>query len=259
MRIIVSIILFLSCATLFAQPEKLPCKVALVQAHLAWGDVEGNLSAFEKRILQCQGCDLIIFPELFTSGCEMQKKEKAFAMDSKDKVAAQYKQILKKMKSWAAFSQALVIGSTIYKDNEKYYNRLLAIFPDGKVHYYDKHNCFKKGSYSSGDKQLILTWKGRRLATYICYDLRFPEWSQNNGAYDTAIYIANWPESRRSDWKKLLKERAIENKASIIGVNCAGADLAGLMYAGDSMLLSPEGEILGSCQERQDDILIINL
>lgn len=239
--------------------EKQLCKVALVQPHLAWGDVEANLVAFGKRVEQCKGADMIIFPELFTSGCEMKKKDKADALKSKNRIADCYPRIVETMKAWAAQAHALVIGSTIYREDDKYYNRLIAAFPDGTYQYYDKHNCFKKGSFSSGSEQLILQWKGHRFATYICYDLRFSEWSRNNGRYDTAIYIANWPESRRDDWNNLLRERAIENKANVIAVNCAGTDLAGLMYAGDSALLSPAGEVKGICEPYKEDILIIDL
>lgn len=189
----------------------------------------------------------------------MQKRDKATAIDKKDTIAARYPQIVATMKRWAARSGALVMGSTVYKEEGKYYNRLLAVFPDGSYQYYDKHNCFKKGSYSPGNKQLVIDWKGRRFATYICYDLRFPEWSRNNHSYDTAIYIANWPESRRDDWRRLLRERAIENQASILAVNCAGTDPAGLTYAGDTSYLSPEGKVLGSCRDYADDILIVNL
>lgn len=93
-----------------------------------------------------------------------------------------------------------------------------------------------------------------KFATYICYDLRFPEWSRNNGSYDVAIYIANWPASRREDWNRLLKERAMENNAHIIAVNCAGNDPYGPYYAGDSQLLNPEGETVVLCNEGKEDL-----
>lgn len=233
------------------------CKVALIQARLAWGDVDANLSAFEQRVQACRGCQLIVFPELFTSGCDMKKKNDSPACDMKAVVAARYEEVIGKMKSWAASSGALVIGSTIYGSEGKYYNRLLAVFPDGHYRYYDKHNCFKKGSFTPGREQLILEWQGHRIATYICYDLRFPAWSRNEGRYDAALYIANWPASRRDDWNRLLKERALENKAYILAVNCAGTDPAGLAYAGDSVLLSPEGTTLGECEPYQEDILFV--
>lgn len=247
---------FLVPAARAAEPA--PCKVALLQARLSWGDVDANLAAFDKRVEACRGCDLIIFPELFTSGCDMKKKRDHAVADPKEAVAQRYEAIVERMKTWAASSGALVIGSTIYRREGKYYNRLLAVFPDGRCQYYDKHNCFKKGSFTPGEGQLILEWKGHRIATYICYDLRFPAWSRNEGRYDTALYIANWPASRRDDWNRLLRERALENKAYILAVNCVGTDPAGLTYAGDSVLLSPGGETLGKCAPFQEEILRVN-
>lgn len=243
--------------TVTAERDTSSFRVALVQPHLVWEDVKANLSAFEKRVRQCKNCDIIVFPELFTSGCEMKKKSKEEAVRSKDKVASYYPAIFRKMKKWAKQSNALVIGSTIYKEDGKYYNRLLAVFPDGQFQYYDKHNCFKKGSFSPGDRQLIFNWRGHRFATYICYDLRFPEWTKNDGQYDTAIYIANWPASRAVDWNDLLHQRATENKAYIIAVNCAGTDPAGISYKGESCLITPGGEVKAKCENYKDDIVIV--
>lgn len=258
MKHLIAFFLILICTTAWSQDRE-TCRVALVQPHLAWGDVEANLDAFQKRVESCKGCDMIVFPELFVSGCEMKKKDKAVAVQTKNEVAGYYQKVVGKMKEWAAGSGALVIGSTIYKEEDKFYNRLLAVFPDGHYEYYDKHNCFKKGSFSPGDKQLVLHWKGHRLATYICYDLRFPDWSRNEDRYDTAIYIANWPESRRDDWNRLLRERAVENKANVIAVNCAGTDPAGVLYAGDSCVLSPDGDVKGECEAYKEDVQIVEL
>lgn len=259
MRLLLMAIFILS-AFLYPTKAQEPCHLALIQPTLVWGDVRANLTAFDERIQRCEDSDLIILPELFASGCDMRKKAPGLSLKAKDEVASRFTEILGKMKSWSARTQALVVGSTIYKEEGKYYNRLLAVFPDGSYQYYDKHNCFKKEAYTPGNKQLILSWKGHRIATYICYDLRFPEWSRNQDrSYDTALYIANWPDSRRDDWNKLLRERAIENQAYIIAVNCAGTDLAGLSYAGDSYLLSPQGNILGRCEPYKDDILFIEL
>ena len=87
----------------------------------------------------------------------------------------------------------------------------------------------------------------------------FADWCRNEGQYDTALYIANWPESRRNDWQALLKERAIENKALMIGVNCRGKDLLGKRYAGASMLVTPDGEIEVQGTPYQDEVLKVLL
>lgn len=256
-HLFVIFILFLSIS--IEAQEKQTCRIALVQAKLVWGNVEANLEAFQERVERCKGCDMIVFPELFVSGCEMKKKDKALAVQAKEEVASYYPVVIERMQGWAASSKALVIGSTIYKEDGKFYNRLLAVFPDGHYEQYDKHNCFRKGSFAAGEGQLVLDWKGHRFATYICYDLRFPEWSRNQGRYDTAIYIANWPESRRDDWNRLLRERAMENKANIIAVNCAGTDPTGIIYTGDSCLISPEGEIIEKCEACKDEIRVVEL
>ncbi len=234
-------------------------RVALVQAQLAWGDVDGNLDAFQKRVEQCRDCDLIVFPELFVSGCEMKKAEGNRRVNKKDEVASRYWEVLERMKGWAKASDALVMGSTIFKEGGKYYNRLLAVFPDGTYSCYDKHNCFKKGSFSPGEGHLVLSWKGLRFSTFICYDLRFPEWSKNNDAYDVAVYIANWPESRGADWKRLLSERACENRAHVVAVNCAGTDLAGIVYKGESRILTPQGSVQAECADYEDDIVVSDI
>lgn len=236
-------------------------KAALVQTSIKWGNVSANLRHFGRMTKQCRkaGADIIVFPELFTSGCEMKKNNSADKNAAKDKTAAEYGRIVKKMLKWANQSDALIIGSTIYKENGKYYNRLIAAYPDNRYETYDKHNCFKKGSFSPGNSRLILQWKGMRLATFICYDLRFPEWSRNENDYDIAIYIANWPESRHSDWERLLKERAMENKAFIIAVNCCGTDLAGIKYKGGSRLLEPSGKTAALSTDYREEITICDI
>jgi hydrolase, carbon-nitrogen family len=228
-------------------------RVALIQAHLQWGDVDGNLKAFGDRVEKCEGADLIVFPELFASGCEMKKG----GGDKKAEIAARYEDIRAKLKEWAAGKNAVVMGSTIYEKDGLYFNRLIVAYPDGKCLYYDKHNCFKKGSFSPGEGQLVFDCKGFKVATYICYDLRFPEWSRNTAGYDVAVYVANWPASRREDWQKLLRERATDNKAHVVGVNCAGYDPNGLYYAGDSGVVDPTGEWLARCEEGKDEIRVV--
>lgn len=235
------------------------CRVALVQANLVWGDVEANLLAFEGRVDTCGRCDLIVLPELFTSGCAMKKKKKEEGVKKKEYIASYYPEVLRRMSEWAVRKQAVVMGSTVYSEEGLFYNRLIAAFPDGSYRHYDKHNCFKMGGYTPGKDPLIFEYKGWKIATYICYDLRFPEWSRNTEGYDMAVYVANWPESRRESWNALLRERAAENKAVIVGVNCAGADPAGLMYAGDSAVIGADGEVIGRCREYTDEIIYVDV
>lgn len=231
-------------------------RIALVQSSFVWGDYGANIAAFDSKIAQIEGCDLIILPELFTSGCDMQKRDKEVKDRAKREIASKYEEVVQKMQQWAKQSGSVIIGSTIYQEGEHFYNRLLAVYPSSQYYYYDKHNCYKNGSFASGKEHLVIEVNGHRYATYICYDLRFSEWSANNDHYDTAIYIANWPESRSEDWERLLSERAVENNANVIGVNCVGQDPGGINFLGQSSIYSADGALRARCKDNQQEILI---
>ncbi len=246
----------LSAADLTA--SKSSRRIALIQMSFEWGDTGKNIASVERKIASIEGCDMVILPELFISGCDMQRRAKEEKVAIKVRIAAEYPALVERMKRWAAQSGAVVVGSTIFQQGELFYNRLIAAFPNGGVELYDKHNCFKMGSFSAGDEHLVIDVNGHRFATYICYDLRFSEWSHNDGRYDTAIYIANWPESRAKDWRGLLSERAAENRAHVIGVNCVGQDPTGVNFIGESSLYNPLGELVAKCRDGAEEILIVN-
>lgn len=235
-------------------------KIALVQSAIAWGNVEENLRAYDRKFSCNLGCDLIILPEMFCSGSIMVKKARESVMVEKEKNASFYEAIRQKMTAWARCQNALVMGSTVCREGEVYYNRLVVAFPDGNCLYYDKRHCFSMGGecehFSAGSRQLVFEFRGIKIAAFICYDLRFPVWSRNTQGYDLAVYVANWPESRREAWNALLRARAIENQAFVAAVNCVGVDNDGLSYAGDSVVLDAYGKIIAACREREEDMAI---
>jgi len=242
-------------------PDKKDCltggtglNVAMVQAEILWRDVPGNLARFEGSLEQVGVTDMIILPEMFTSG---------FSMQGKEETAAAYERIKAWMERMAMRKNALVIGSTVYGEGGLYYNRLLGAYPNGGCAVYDKRHCFTMGEerahFTPGRKREIFTFKGIRIAPFVCYDLRFPVWSRNTDGYDLAVYVANWPETRRDPWQILLKARAVENQAYVVGVNRVGRDGNGLDYSGDSMAVSPRGEVLAACTAGQPEICRVNL
>lgn len=237
-------------------------KIALLQSALIWGNVGENLNLFDKKLAHKVDADVILLPEMFTSGCMMVKKSRELAIAGKNVVADYYGAVREKMLSWAAWQEAAIMGSTVYREGEHYYNRLIAAFPDGKCLYYDKRHCFRMGGenehFSAGNRQLRFEFRGVKIAAFICYDLRFPVWCRNTGDYDLAVYVANWPESRREVWKTLLKARAIENQAFVAGVNCVGTDQNGIRYAGDSMVVDAKGNILKVAPEFQEELLKVD-
>jgi omega-amidase len=222
--------------------------VALIQTDLFWEDVTANLSSLEEKIAALsEEPDVIVLPEMFNSGFTMNP---AVA----EPMGLQTTQWMKQV---AARTGALVIGSFAVKEDQKFYNRLLGVKPDGTLACNDKRHLFSIGkehlAYTAGTSRLMIAWKGWKICPLICYDLRFPVWSRNLTAdpYDLLIYVANWPAKRANAWNTLLRARAIENQAYVVGVNRIGRDGNDLEYRGDSAALDYLGEpalLLGSAQ-----------
>jgi predicted amidohydrolase len=147
----------------------------------------------------------------------------------------------------AARMDAAIVGSIIVKEDETYRNRMYFVMPDGGVEWYDKHHLFTIGGegkhFERGNERRVVMWRGVRFLLEICYDLRFPVWSRQRGDYDAIIYSALWPTPRRGVWCTLLRARAIENQAYVIGVNRIG-DEPTLCYSGDSAIVDYYGRAM---------------
>ncbi len=212
-------------------------KVTTIQTHLFWEDVQRNLVNFELKIKNItEATDVIVLPEMFTTGFSMKPSQFAEKMDG---------ETIKWMVKMASLRDALVIGSIIVEEEGRFVNRLLAVHSDGKIDYYDKRHLFAMAGehhdYTAGEKRLIIDYKRWRLNPLICYDLRFPVWSRNLNDYDVQIYVANWPEKRSFHWNVLLQARAIENQAYVIGVNRIGKDGNDYAHSGDTCVFDPLG------------------
>lgn len=213
-------------------------KVALVQSMLHWEDAAANRAMFAEKLLALKGItDLVVLPEMFTTGFSMRTAELAEPMDG-DTVSW--------MKEQARELDAAIYGSVIIAEGGKCYNRGLFVMPDGTVVTYDKRHLFRMAEefqhYTPGGQRVVVEWRGWRLLLQICYDLRFPVFARNRGDYDALLYVANWPELRRYPWSQLLIARAIENQSYVIGVNRVGMDGKGHHYTGDSASVDPRGD-----------------
>lgn len=203
-------------------------RIAVLQVDLAWENVIKNLDIFSEKLEQIQGdVDLIILPEMFSTGFSMNAEELA---EPPEGPALQWMQKVARQRN------AAVTGSLIVKDEGNYYNRLYFVFPDATYKTYDKRHTFtlarEDETYTAGDKRLIVEYKGWKICPLICYDLRFPVWSRNTENYDLLIYVANWPETRIHAWDVLLQARAIENMSWCVGVNRTGKDGNNYQYNG---------------------------
>jgi omega-amidase len=215
--------------------------VTIIQSSLHWENPSANLAMFEEKIWQInQKTDLIVLPEMFTTGFTMNAQRLAEPMNLTT---------FKWMQQMAKQTQAVIVGSYIVKENNQFFNRLLWMQPDGEYQHYDKRHLFRMAqeheTYTAGTQKIFPILKGWRVLPLICYDLRFPVWSRSlNLQYDLLLYVANWPAPRVSAWSTLLQARAIENLAYCLGVNRVGLDGKGLEYTGASAVIDFKGHTL---------------
>ena len=228
-----------------------------IQADLHWENKQANLDMFEHKIKSIAQTEIVVLPEMFSTGFSMNPEELAETMEG---------DTLKWMKRVAAEKKVILTGSVIIKEDDNFFNRLIWMLPNGQFGYYDKRHLFAYADedkhYTPGNKRLIASVKGWKVNLLVCYDLRFPVWSRQTIGraddaergleYDLLIYVANWPERRVIAWKTLLQARAIENQCYVVGVNRVGTDGNGIYYSGESMVIDPMGEILYSQKDKED-------
>jgi omega-amidase len=231
----------------------------IIQANLKWEQKAANLQMLEEKINAIQQkTEVVILPEMFSTGFSMNAQQLAERMDG---------DTVQWMKRISSEKKIILTGSVIIAEGGHYYNRLVWMLPNGQFGFYDKKHLFAYAGedkyYTSGNKRLIASVKGWKINLQVCYDLRFPVWSRQSGKYDSLeydvlIYVANWPEKRSGAWKTLLQARAIENQSFCIGVNRVGIDGNEVCYSGDSMVVSAAGETLYH-KTHEEDVYTITL
>lgn len=226
--------------------------ITTVQTNLHWEDGPANLQMLEEKIRSLQGAQVVVLPEMFSTGFSMRPEQLAETMEGPT---------VRWMRALAAEKNIILTGSVIISENGSYYNRLVWMLPNGKAGHYDKRHLFAYAGedkhFAPGTKRLVARVGGWRILLLTCYDLRFPVWSRqqiNNGKpeYDVLLYVANWPERRSYAWRSLLVARAIENQCYVVGVNRIGEDGNGIYHSGDTMLIDPMGEVLFHVAHAED-------
>jgi predicted amidohydrolase len=213
----------------------------MIQTELAWQEPATNRRELAAHFRGLAGhTDLIVLPEMFTTGFSMDAAALAEPMDGPT---------IGWLREESAAVGCAITGSLIVTEGGQHYNRLVWATPDGGFAHYDKRHLFRMARehehYASGNRRLTVELKGWRICPLVCYDLRFPVWSRNRGDYGVLLYVANWPSRRRTAWSALLRARAIENVCYVVGVNRIGKDGNGASYTGDSVALDFLGNVLG--------------
>jgi omega-amidase len=206
--------------------------ITLLQAELVWHDPVANRAHFGELLRSLPDpTDLVVMPEMFTTGFTMAAREFAEPMSGPT---------IRWLADLARERGVTLCGSLIVEDGGRYFNRCVWMSPDGQHRHYDKRHLFRMAGehehFSPGNRREILALKGWRICPMVCYDLRFPVWSRGANEFDLLLYVANWPAPRRSAWQTLLPARAVENQCYVAGVNRIGADGKHITYAGDSSM-----------------------
>lgn len=222
-------------------------KVAAIQHDIVWCDRAANFERLAPRIAAAadQGARFVVLSETFSTGFAVESEE--FAEPENGPSSEFLRDTAVRHGIWLAGScPEIPVDSP--SDDRRPANTLVLADPSGAVHRYRKIHPFTFGGEDRhvrpGTELVTVDVDDLRVSLFVCYDLRFSDefWQL---ALDTDLYLipANWPSSRRDHWITLLRARAIENQAYVIGCNRVGEG-GGLSYSGDSLIVDPFGEIL---------------
>lgn len=228
-------------------------KIALIQLNTVWEAKRVNLERAELFTgrAAAEGCDLIVFPEMFSSGFSMNVP--AIAEEGLGETVS----VLSELAGQGPIN--LIAGFPIKTPMEEK-GRNMAFFFNrtGKLDAtYTKMHPFTHAEedrhYIAGEHTSIFEIDGTPSSVFICYDLRFPEVFRSVAREVSLIFvIANWPTERKDHWETLLKARAIENQCFVVGVNRTGTDGNGMRYPGASCVVDPLGRVVCSGNETEE-------
>lgn len=213
--------------------------ITTLQTSLVWENPEANRAHFDQLINGITSTDIIVLPEMFSTGFSMNPAPLAEEMNGPT---------VAWMRETAKVKHAALCGSVIIKENNNYFNRFIVAFSNGEIATYDKRHLFSMAGetekYAAGSKRLLIEINGVKIMPLICYDLRFPVWARRTqkNNYDVLLFVANWPKPRIAAWSSLLVGRAIENQCIVVGVNRVGIDGNGHEYVGETAIVDGKGE-----------------
>jgi predicted amidohydrolase len=209
-----------------------------------WEDRDTNHTRVRAMLEETQPApnSLIVLPEMFATGFSRNIPAIREGMASESTTL---------MGDLARNYESCVLGGLVHGTRGGLFNQALAMSPlRRELARYSKIHLFtplqEERYITPGLEVMTFDWQFFRIAPFICYDLRFPESFRQAVQMGTTLFtvLANWPTARLDHWITLLKARAIENQAYVVGVNRCGTD-PNADYPGRSLVINPRGEILG--------------
>ena len=225
--------------------------VLALQLDIVWENKAANFQKVANLIRSAapSANTLVVLPEMFATGFSMDVS--AIHEEAPSETEQFLGQITRK------HGIAIVAGVVTRGADGRGRNQSIAVLPSGEViSRYTKLQPFSLSGetthYAAGHKIALFEWQGFKISPFVCYDLRFPEHFRHASAQGAELFtvIANWPITRVSHWITLLRARAIENQAYVIGVNRVGKDPQ-YQYPGQSLIVDPWGEVVAEAGEEE--------
>jgi predicted amidohydrolase len=239
-------------------------KVYLVQFDSAKGNKTENLARAKKMIFDAKPNEgsLVLLPEMFATGyvpADLDKAAEDFSSNYTSETARTLSEI-------ADETNCTIMGAGITRASHGFYNHISIYNPHEAQEFrgYNKMNLFfpEKESFKAGSEINLFKFNNWSIASFICYDLRFPEIFREvtkKGANLITIQAA-WPAKRRAHWETLLRARAIENQVYIAAVNAVSeSNDQKLPLAGTSLIISPNGDILAEGPAQSEAVISAEL
>ncbi|MDX1524046.1 MAG: carbon-nitrogen family hydrolase, partial [Anaerolineae bacterium] len=214
------------------------------QMKIALGDIAANLEKAAAWTAEAarRGSDMIVFPELWTTGCDW---------DNVQALAEQQDETVSRVAELAKTNNIWINGSMLtLDDNAKPTNTSILFDPHGEATgVYRKIHLFGvmgEDQYLAPGQELVTVetpWGQSGLS--VCYDLRFTEMFRTYALSGVnVVYVpAEWPHPRLAHWQTLLRARAIENQMFMIGVNTVGS-VGSYDFFGHSAIIDPWGNTI---------------
>ena len=229
--------------------------IAGIQHDIVWADRDANFAHLAPKITgaAASGAHLVLLSETFSTGFGF--TEPGFESEPEGGPSSAFL-------SEQAQRHGIWVGGSCPErrpGNDLPSNSFVLAGPDGTQHRYRKIHPFSHAGeerfVAAGDELVTVEIDGLRVSLFVCYDLRFADefWQLAPGT-DVYLVPANWPARRREHWSALLRSRAIENQAYVVGVNRVGTAPsseggATLEYSGDSVIVDPLGQVLASASQ----------
>jgi predicted amidohydrolase len=239
-------------------------KVYLVQFDSAKGNKTENLARAKKMILDAKpdAGSLVLLPEMFATGYVPADLDDA----AEDFSSSESGETSRTLSEVATATGCTIMGAGITRASDVFYNHVSIYKPRESKEFcgYNKMNLFfpEKESFKAGEKINLFEYDNWKIASFICYDLRFPEIfreATKKGANLITIQAA-WPAKRHAHWETLIKARAIENQVYIAAVNAVSTHPdTRHPFAGTSLIISPNGDILAEGSAQSEEVISAEL